>query len=91
MIELVQTASEEVGLLLNVNKTKVMTTAQLQHFKVKGVEIDVVRNFNFLGSVTNREGQMALHCRCEQAPVVSVQASESMNRICQLHFQQPHS
>jgi len=60
MIELVQTASEKVGLFLNVNKTKVMTTAQLQHFKVKGVDVEVVTNFNFLGSVINREGDCAV-------------------------------
>jgi len=36
-----------------------MTTTQLQHFKVKGVDIEVVSNFNFLGSVINREGDYA--------------------------------
>jgi len=36
-----------------------MTTAQLQHFRVKGVNIEVVSNFNFFGSVINREGDCA--------------------------------
>jgi len=56
MIELVQTVSEKVGQFLNVYKKKVMTTAQLQHYKVNGVVIEVVPNFNFLGSVINTEG-----------------------------------
>jgi len=36
-----------------------MTTAQLQHFKVKGVDIEVVPYFNFLGSTINRERDCA--------------------------------
>jgi len=57
MIELVQTASERVCLFLNVSKIKVMTMAQLQHFKVKGVDIEVLSNLKFLGIVINIEGR----------------------------------
>ena len=39
IIEVVQAASEKAGLLFNVKKTKVMSTAKLQRFEVKGVDI----------------------------------------------------
>ena len=56
IIEVVQAASEKAGILFNVKKTKVMSTANLQRFEVIGLDIEVISKFNFLGSVITREG-----------------------------------
>jgi len=42
--------------------------------------------FEFIQSQTDSRGQMALHCSCEEAPVVLVQASETANRLSQFHY-----
>ena len=42
--------------LLNVGKTKVMTTANIDSFIMDGNRIEVVNSFNFLGSTIERTG-----------------------------------
>ena len=54
IIEVVQAASEKACLLFDVKKTKVTSTAQLQCFEVRSVEIKVVSRFSFIGSVITR-------------------------------------
>jgi hypothetical protein len=54
-------ASEKAGLYLNIKKTKVMTTTNVRSFKVDGEDIEVVKNFVFLGSNIQENGE----CRGE--------------------------
>jgi hypothetical protein len=61
LIGKVKSASEKAGLFLNVKKTKVMATAQINSFKVDNEDIEVVKSFNFLGSTIEQEGD----CRME--------------------------
>ena len=45
-----KTESEKAGLFLNLNKTKVMTTANLDSFVVDGEPVEVVHDYVFLGA-----------------------------------------
>ena len=58
LIERVRVASEEAGLFLNVKKTKVMVIGEDQNpgIVVGGEMIEVVEDFNFLGSVITNKG-----------------------------------
>jgi len=56
LIRSVQNASGKYGLYLNVGKTKVMTTANIDSFIMDGNRIEVVNSFNFLGSTIERTG-----------------------------------
>jgi hypothetical protein len=56
LIGKVKTASEKAGLFLNVKKTKVMTTAQLDSFKAADETLEVVKSFSFLGSTVTDDG-----------------------------------
>ena len=51
LINTVKETSERAGLRLNIKKTKAMTTVELQEFKPKDDHVEMVLNFNFLGSV----------------------------------------
>ena len=51
LIRNVKKASKEAGLLLNVRKTKVMTTAEMTNFEIDGESIEVVKKFNFLSCI----------------------------------------
>ena len=54
MLEKIRVASEKAGLYLNVKKTKVLTTADIDSFTMNGENVDVVKNFIFLGSLMMR-------------------------------------
>src|SRR5438132_5336971 len=56
LIRSVQNASGKYGLYLNVDKTKVMTTANIDSFIMDGKRIEVVNSFNFLCSAVERTG-----------------------------------
>ena len=51
LINTVKETSERADLILNIKKTKAMTTVGLQEFKPKDDHIKIVHNFNFLGSI----------------------------------------
>ena len=51
LINTVKETSEKAGLRLNIKKTKVMTTVGLQEFKLEDDHIEIVQNFNLLGSI----------------------------------------
>ena len=51
LINTVKEFSEKAGLRLNLKKTKLMTTVELQEFKLEDEHIEIVHNFNFLGSI----------------------------------------
>lgn len=54
----VKEESERMGLYLNVKKTKIMTTASngQVHIAIDGEEIEVVKDFIFLGSIIEQDG-----------------------------------
>ena len=55
-MERVKLASENVGLYLNVGKTKVMVTEDQGEMVVEGKHIKVVSHFIFLGSLITKDG-----------------------------------
>ena len=56
LITKVKRASEEAGLYLNVNKTKVMTTGKVDHIIVDDNNIEIVDRFIFLGVLITNDG-----------------------------------
>ena len=55
LLQQVQLASEEAGLYLNINKTKIMSTDRLTTFNLNGEDIEVVKNFQFLGVMMSED------------------------------------
>ena len=51
LINTVKETSEKLGLRLKVKKTKIMTKVELQKFILEDDHIEIVHNFNFLGSI----------------------------------------
>src|SRR6218665_2187502 len=49
--------SEKAGLYFNIKKTKIMTTANWDSFKIDGEETEVVTSFTFLGSEVEKDGR----------------------------------
>ena len=56
LIERVTLSSEKAGLYLNIKKTKVMSNSSLSTFSANGEDIEVVKNFNLLGSMLSHDG-----------------------------------
>jgi hypothetical protein len=48
--------SEKAGLMLNLKKTKIMTTRSLNEFILEGTEMEIINSYTFLGSIINRDG-----------------------------------
>ena len=46
----VKEESEKVGLKLNIQKTKIMTSGPITSWEIDGDTVDTVADFNFLGS-----------------------------------------
>jgi len=61
IVKKVVTSSARVELYLNVQKTKVLTTAGITSFKVNNEDIEVVQQFKLLGSSIGGDGG----CRME--------------------------
>jgi len=59
----VKTAGEEVGLHLNLQKTKVLSTAAINTFTLDGISIEVVPSFSLLGSVIEDHGECAMEIK----------------------------
>src|SRR6218665_2140201 len=57
LIRRLKRENEKTGLYFNVKKTKIMTTANWNSFKIDGEEIEVVTSFTFLGSEMEKEGR----------------------------------
>ena len=51
LINTVKETSEKAALRLNIKKIKVIITVGLQEFKLENDHIEIVHNFNFLGSI----------------------------------------
>ena len=56
MLNRLRTNSQAAGLNMNVKKTKVMATEQMRAIFMNGQDIEVVREFNFLGSLITDTG-----------------------------------
>jgi hypothetical protein len=48
--------SEKGGLMLNLKKTKIMTTGILNEFILDGTEMEIINCYTFFGSVITRDG-----------------------------------
>ena len=55
LIKRLKRESEKAGLYFNIQKTKIMTTANWDSFQIDGEEIEVVTSFTFLGSEVQTE------------------------------------
>ena len=60
---LVKKESSNHGLYLNLKKTKIMSNTALEEFYLDGESIEVVDNFNFLGSTIHKDGGLDLELR----------------------------
>ena len=54
LLERVKVESLKSGLALNIKKTKVMSTKELNEFTIGNEKTEVVEQFNLLGSMINR-------------------------------------
>ena len=52
----VKEESEKVGLKLNIQKTKIMVSSPITSWQIDGETVETVRNFIFLGSKINGDG-----------------------------------
>ena len=52
----VKEESEKVGLKLNIQKTKIMTSGPLTSWQIDGETVETVSDFIFLGSKTTTDG-----------------------------------
>ena len=52
----VKVESEKVGLKLNIQKTKIMASSPITSWQIEGEAMETVRNFIFLGSKINADG-----------------------------------
>ena len=48
--------SEKAGLVLNLKKTKIMTTGTLNESNLDGTEMEIINWYTFLGSIITRDG-----------------------------------
>ena len=79
LIEKVKSSSEKAGLYLNVKKTKVMTTGELDYIIVDGGNIEVVDRFVFLGALITSDGQIDMELR---RIAMGKSAMGSLKKIC---------
>ena len=52
----VKEESEKVGLKLNIQKTKIMTSGPITSWKIDGETVETVRDFTYLGSKITADG-----------------------------------
>ena len=53
------TLSDKARMRLNLKKTKIMTTGNLNKFKLDGTEIEIIDSYTFLGTIITRDGSMS--------------------------------
>ena len=56
LLRKVKEESEKVGLKLNIQKTKVMTSGPITSWQIDGETMETVRDFTFLGSKITEDG-----------------------------------
>ena len=57
LLNRIKQASEEKDLLLNTKKTKIMVVDRDNNFTIAGNKIEVVNQFEYLGSIINNKGE----------------------------------
>ena len=50
--------SAKAGLYLNIKKTKIMTTEEICSFNINNEDIEIVKDFAYLGSVINNRWRL---------------------------------
>ena len=78
MIKKVQEKSMNYGLMLNIQKTKVMTTRKTNIIKVDRREIEAVESFIFLGCQITRNGV----CEIKQNKKMIVTGKSVHSKTC---------
>jgi len=56
LLKKIKEESEKAGLMLNLKKTKIMTTGTLNEFILDGTGIEIINCYTFLGTVITRDG-----------------------------------
>jgi hypothetical protein len=56
LLKKIKEESEKPGLMLNLKKTKIMTTGTLNKFILDGTEIEIVNSYTFLGTIITKDG-----------------------------------
>ena len=59
----VKEESEKVGLILNIQKTKIMASGPILSWQIDGKTEETVRNFIFLGSKITADGDCSLEIK----------------------------
>jgi hypothetical protein len=59
MLRELKVESEKAGMRLNLKKTKIMTTGNLNKFKLGGTEIEIIDSYTFLGMIITTDGSMS--------------------------------
>jgi hypothetical protein len=59
MLKKLKVESEKAGMRLNLKKTKIMTTGNLNKFKLDGTEIEIIDSYTLLGMIITRDGSMS--------------------------------
>lgn len=60
--------SAKAGLHLNTMKTKIMTTKTIHNFKKGNEEVEILKDFYYLGSVTNTNGECSQEIKRRLSP-----------------------
>jgi hypothetical protein len=56
LLKKIKEESEKAGLMLNLKKTKIMTTGTLKEFILDGTEMEIINCYTLLGSIITRDG-----------------------------------
>jgi hypothetical protein len=55
MLKKLKVESEKAGMRLNLKRTKIMTTGNLNKFKLDGTEIEIIDSYTYLGTIITRD------------------------------------
>ena len=58
MLKKLKVESEKARMRLNLKKTKIMITGNLNNFKLDGTEIEIIDSYTFLGTTITRDGSV---------------------------------
>ena len=56
LLKTLKEENEKAGLMLNLNKTKIMTTGPQKEFILEGTEMKIINSYTFLGCIITRDG-----------------------------------
>jgi len=73
--------SVKAGLMLNLKKTKIMTTGPLKEFILEGTEMDIINSYTFLGRIITRDGYE--HKEINRRLSIGRMAMTKLENICE--------